>query len=63
MPWPRTIRSRRRFGFAADPEKAARQEKRWSTSMSYIVEKAVQPALDELEAATPPGDKDIDDAD
>lgn len=53
---PTTLRLRRRT-----LKRLRAQEKRWSTSMSYIVDEAVQPALEELEAATPPGDKDTDD--
>ena len=36
------------------------QEQRWNTPMSFITERALQPVLDELEAANPPtaGDGD-----
>lgn len=53
---PTTLRLRRRT-----LKRLRAQEKRWSTSMSYIVDEAVQPVLDELEAATPPGGQGIDD--
>jgi hypothetical protein len=32
------------------------QEKRWSTSQSFIIEKALGPALDDLERAALPGE-------
>lgn len=37
------------------------QEKRWSTSMSFIVERALGPVLDELEQAKLPQDGDGND--
>lgn len=53
---PTTLRLQRRT-----LKRLRAQEKRWNTSMSYIVEKAVQPVLDELEEAKPPADGDTDD--
>ena len=39
------------------------QEKRWSTTMSFIVERALEPVLDELEKAKLPIDGDGNDDD
>jgi hypothetical protein len=54
---PTTIRIHRRT-----LKRLRAQEKRWSTTMSYIVEKALEPVLDELERETPPSDRDTDDS-
>lgn len=34
------------------------QERRWNTTMSHITERALEPVLDELEAAEPPTGRD-----
>lgn len=36
------------------------QERRWNTSMSFITERALEPALTDLERAEPPGPSDRD---
>ena len=36
------------------------QERRWATSMSFLIERALEPVLDELEHAQAPGDEDGD---
>jgi predicted DNA-binding protein len=53
---PTTIRISRRT-----LKRLRAQEKRWSTTMSFIVEKALEPALTELEAARLPADGDTND--
>jgi hypothetical protein len=53
---PTTLRLQRRT-----LKRLRAQEKRWNTTMSYIVEKALEPVLDELEAAAPPVDGDTGD--
>ena len=53
---PTTIRMSRRT-----LKRLRTQEKRWSTTMSFIVEKALEPALAELEAAKLPADGDTHD--
>lgn len=50
---PTTIRINRRT-----LKRLRTQEKRWSTSMSYIVERALEPVLTELEQAKLPVDGD-----
>lgn len=41
-------------------ERLRKQEKRWSTSQSFIVEKALLPVLDELEKAKIPGEDEVE---
>lgn len=41
---------------AATMKRLRTQEKRWSTSQSFIIEKALGPALDDLEKAVLPGE-------
>ena len=52
---PTTLRLQRRT-----LKRLRAQEKRWNTTMSYIVERSLEPILEELEAATPPVDGDTD---
>ena len=52
---PTTIRLSRRL-----LKRLRDQERRWSTSMSFIVEKALEPILAELEQAKPPSEDDDD---
>jgi uncharacterized protein (DUF4415 family) len=54
---PTTIRIHRRT-----LKRLRAQEKRWSTTMSYIVEKALEQVLKELEEAQPPSDEDTRDS-
>jgi len=53
---PTTIRINRRT-----LKRLRTQEKRWSTTMSFIVERALEPVLAELEEAKLPSDGDRDD--
>ncbi|MBI2699724.1 hypothetical protein [Mycobacterium paragordonae] len=55
---PTTIRLSRRL-----LKRLRDQERRWSTSMSFIVEKALEPVLTELEQAKPPTEGAADDSD
>jgi len=50
---PTTIRINRRT-----LKRLRTQEKRWSTTMSFIVERALEPVLTELEEAKLPADGD-----
>jgi hypothetical protein len=50
---PTTIRINRRT-----LKRLRAQEKRWCTTMSFIVEKALEPVLAELEQARLPSDRD-----
>jgi len=54
---PTTIRINRRT-----LKRLRTQEKRWSTTMSFIVERALEPVLAELEQAKLPSDGDRDDS-
>ncbi|MBS4730623.1 hypothetical protein MSM1_20650 [Mycobacterium sp. SM1] len=53
---PTTIRINRRT-----LKRLRTQEKRWSTTMSFIVERALEPVLAELEQAKLPSNGDSDD--
>jgi hypothetical protein len=53
---PTTLRLQRRT-----LKRLRAQEKRWNTTMSYIVERSLESVLAELEAAKPPVDGDTDD--
>ena len=41
---------------AATIKRLRTQEKRWGTTQSFLIEKALEPVLTELEAATVPGE-------
>lgn len=51
-----TIRMNRRL-----LKRLREQERRWSTTMSFIVEKALEPVLADLEQAQPPSEGTDDD--